>query len=133
MRSSNRKTIFLVIGALALLIAVFAIVYTQFLVQPVQGEKSIGISIVHGDGTNTEKDIQTDAKYLREALEEADLIEGVDMELGLYLLTVDNETADEKNQEWWCITKDGEMVMTGVDITPIENGDRFEIALITGW
>ena len=47
--------------------------------------------------------------------------------------TVNGVTADDAQQQWWCFTKGGEMVNTGVDDTPIADGDTFEITLTTGW
>ena len=41
--------------------------------------------------------------------------------------------ADATTEEWWCFTKDGEDVMTGVDSTPVADGDHFEITLKTGY
>ena len=52
---------------------------------------------------------------------------------GLYVLTVDGETADEAQQQWWCLTKDGEMSPTGVDDTVIADGEHYEFELKTGW
>ena len=52
---------------------------------------------------------------------------------GLYILTADGETADEDNQEWWCITQGGEQLNTGADQTPIADGDRFELTLTVGY
>ena len=49
------------------------------------------------------------------------------------MLTVDGVTADEAKQQWWCFTKGGETLMSGVDTTPIEDGDCCEITLTTGW
>ena len=49
------------------------------------------------------------------------------------VLTVDGETADEAAQEWWCFTKDGEMLMTGVDDTMIADGEQYEVKLAVGW
>ena len=51
----------------------------------------------------------------------------------MYILTVDGETADESKQQWWCITKGGEMVNTSVDTTPIQDGDQFELTLKEGY
>ena len=48
-------------------------------------------------------------------------------------VTVDGETADESIQQWWCITKGGEMLMTGVDDTMIADGEAYEFTLTTGW
>ena len=36
-------------------------------------------------------------------------------------------------QEWWCFSKGGEDLSTGVDTTPIADGDTFEATLKTGW
>ena len=70
---------------------------------------------------------------LRQALEEQKLVEGEESQYGLYVKTVNGVTADEAKEEWWCFTKDGEDVMTGVDSTPVADGDHFEITLKTGY
>lgn len=88
---------------------------------------------MHADGTTAEFALTTSEAYLRGALEQAGLIAGNQSELGLYVLTVNGETADEAKQQWWCLTKGGEDVMTGVDTTPIQDADRFELTLKTGW
>ena len=46
---------------------------------------------------------------------------------------VDGESADASQQQWWCFTKDGEMLMTGVDDTMIRDGEKYEITFTTGW
>ena len=77
--------------------------------------------------------ISTDAEFLRGALEEQKLIQGEESQYGLFVTTVNGVTADESQQQWWCFTKGGEALMTGVDSTPIANGDAFEITLTTGY
>ena len=52
---------------------------------------------------------------------------------GLYVTKVDGEEADESQQQWWCFSKDGEDLMTGVDDTMIADGDHYDITLKTGW
>ena len=37
------------------------------------------------------------------------------------------------NQEWWCFTKGGEMLMTGVDDTMIADGEQYEATFTVGW
>ena len=85
--------------------------------------------------TATEKTflIRTDAETLRRACEEQNLIAGTEGEYGLYVLTVDGETADESIQQWWCITKGGEEHFYGVDDTMILDGEQYEFTLKTGW
>ena len=89
--------------------------------------------MVHGDGTQKEFTLQTDAETLREALEEEDIIAGEESEYGLYVLTVDGETVQEEQQEWWCLTKDGQMHNYGVDDTNIADGERYELTFTVGW
>ena len=46
---------------------------------------------------------------------------------------MDGETVDDANQEWWCLTKGGESVETGVDSTPVEDGATYEWTLMVGY
>lgn len=128
----NKKLIVLTL-ILVVLVAAAAILYSQFAAKPVEGAKAIAITVAHGDKSVKELTLHTDAEYLRGALEEADLVAGTQGEYGLYVLTVDGETADEAAQEWWCFTKNGEQVNTGVDLTPISDGESYEITLKVGW
>ena len=43
------------------------------------------------------------------------------------------ETADESLQQWWCITREGEMLSTGADQTPITDGEQYELTLTEGY
>lgn len=95
--------------------------------------KQISVTVVHADGSKNQFNIATDAEYLREALENAKLISGDESQYGLFVTTVDGEKADDSEQEWWCFTKGGEMLSTGVDDTPIADGDSFEITLTVGY
>ncbi len=97
------------------------------------GAKTLTVTVVHGDGTQKEFTLQTDAETLREALEEEDIIAGEESEYGLYVLTVDGETVQEEQQEWWCLTKDGQMHNYGVDDTNIADGERYELTFTVGW
>lgn len=94
---------------------------------------TIYFTAVHGDGSQKEFTIATNELTLRKALEQEKLIEGTESDWGLYVLTVDGETADEAQQQWWCLTKDGEMTPTGVDDTVIADGEHYEFTLTTGW
>ena len=101
--------------------------------EPQEGSKKLVVTVVHGDGSSKDFSIATDAEFLRGALEEQSLIEGSESEYGLFVTAVDGETADDSLQQWWCFTKGGEMLMTGVDATPIADGEHYEITLTTGW
>ena len=97
------------------------------------GDKTITVEVIHGDGTQKDFTISTDAEFLRGALEQEGLVQGDESEYGLFVTAVDGETADSEQQQWWCFTKGGEMLMTGVDDTPIADGEQYEITLTVGW
>lgn len=130
--SKNTKKIIAVIALLVLVAAaVFAVLH--FAPSASEGDKTIAVAVIHGDGSRKDFSISTDAENLRAALEPEGLIQGQESEFGLYVLTVDGETADEDLQQWWCITKSGGQLMTGVDDTVIADGEQYEFTLTTGW
>lgn len=128
----NKK---ILIGVIVLVAAVALLLgLNHFTKAPTQaGSKTITVDVVLTDGSDTESTLHTDAEYLRGALEEAEMIEGTESEYGLFVTTVNGVTADESKQQWWCLTKDGEMLQTGVDSTPIADGDHFELTLTEGY
>ncbi len=97
------------------------------------GDKNIVVTVIHKDESKREFKINTSAETLRAACEEQNLIAGDESEYGLYVKTVDGETVNEDNQEWWSITKDGEMLMTGVDDTMIADGEQYAFTFTVGW
>ena len=131
---TNTKQKWLIGGCtlLIVLIAVFAFLYMNNKPETVQGAKTIAVEIVKPDSSRT-VEINTDAEYLRGALEEKKLIQGEELQYGLFVKTVDGLTVDDSKQEWWYFTKSGQAINTGVDTTPIEDGDKFEITLKTGY
>ena len=97
-----------------------------------KGDKTITVTVVNKE---SEKDfeINTDAEMLRGALDEIDLVQGEEGEFGLFIKTVDGYTADEAAQEWWCVTKGGEVHMTGVSETVIADGETYELTFTVGY
>ena len=94
--------------------------------------KNITVTVCSDKGKE-EFSVSTDEKFLGDALKNEGLIEGENSEYGIFIKSVNGIKADESKEQWWCITKDGENVMTGADSTPIEDGDRFELTLKTGY
>lgn len=95
--------------------------------------KTVTVTVVHADGSSKDFTVKTEKETLGEALTDEGLIAGEDSPYGLYVKTVDGETVDDANQEWWCFTKGGESVNTGVDSTPVADGDAFEITFTVGY
>ena len=110
-----------------------AVVYQTTRPEPAAGEKEITVVVVHGDGTEAEFQYQTDAEYLGQVLTDNGLVGGTESAYGLFITTVDGETADEGLQQWWCITRDWEMLSTGADQTPIADGEQYELTLTEGY
>lgn len=128
----NKKTLAAVL-VLVVLVAVAVVCWAAFGPKSVEGSKTITVDVTHSDGTLNTFEIHTDEEFLRGALEQEGLVEGTESEYGLYVLTVDGETVDEANQEWWGYTKSGEQVNYGVDTCPIADGDHYEFSFNVGW
>ena len=97
-----------------------------------EDEKHLQVEVIHGEVSNTH-DFTTDAEYLAQALLEQNIVEDNQTAYGLYILTADGVTADESKQEWWCITKDGEMLTTGASEAVIADGEHYELTLTVGY
>ena len=128
----NKKTMLAVL-ILVVLVAVAAICWVAFGPKAIEGGKTIEVDVTHKDGQTNTFVIQTDAEYLGQAMQEQGLLEGEEGPYGMYVLTVDGETVDEANQEWWGYTKSGEQVNYGVDLCPIADGEHYEFTLNIGW
>lgn len=131
--SKKTRNIIIAVAVLLVLVAAAVGVYMHFAPQPQEGAKTINVTVVHGDESQKDFTYNTDAETLREALEPEGLIAGDESEFGLFVKTVDGETADDSLQQWWCVTKGGEMTETGVDGIMIADGDNYEFTLTTGW
>lgn len=120
-------------GALVAACLLAALLYLQTRPETAAGNKTIDVVVVHGDGSEAAFQYQTDAEYLGDVLTENGLVEGTESTYGLFITTVDGETADESLQQWWCITREGEMLSTGADQTPITDGEQYELTLTEGY
>ena len=115
-----------IIAAILLVVAVAAasLLYLKFRPTTTKGEKEIEVTVIHADSSE---------EVFRKVLLDKKLISGEEGAYGLFILTVAGETADDSKQQWWCITKGGEMVNTAIETTPIQDGDKFELILKEGY
>ena len=132
-KKTGRGKIVAAVVALILVAAVLLGVYLANRPQGGAGEKTITVDVVLLDGSDTQTTITTDAEFLRGALEQEGMIQGEESDYGLFVTTVNGVTADDSKEQWWCFTKGGESLETGVDSTPIADGDAFEITLTEGY
>ena len=72
--------------------------------------------------------INTDREILGDALIDHGLVEGESGAYGLYVKRVNGILADyDVDATYWALYKNGEYLMTGVDTTPIADGEHYEL------
>lgn len=123
----NNKTIVSIVSAVVV-IAVFSMVYFIFGEKTVEGAKCLTIEVINSAGDSITYNVDTDAEYLRGAMEDAEGLTfgGYDSEFGLTLTTVNGEETDFTTAYWGTYVN-GEMCMYGIDSQPVEDGDAFKI------
>ena len=96
---------------LVVVIVGMVLIWRQFAPSAVEGQKTIGVQVVHKDESVKNFEIATEEEFLRGALEQENLIQGEESEYGLFVKTVDGET----------------------DSTPIADGESYEITFKVGY
>ncbi len=128
------KKVLIPVGVLALAIIAVVVIWLQFgMPQTTAGDKSIAVDVVLADGSTETFNYDTDLEFLGEVLTNEELIEGEMGEWGIFVTAVNGVVVDDSKEQWWCLTKGGEDVMTSFDTTPIADGDTFEITLKEGY
>ncbi|HCW53284.1 MAG TPA: hypothetical protein DG753_06015 [Clostridium sp.] len=98
------------------------------------GTKEYTFIIRDTDNTfNNEYKFETDESSLGKDLDNRGIIETDDSGTTRFVTAVDGKKADSSKQEWWNLKVNGENSVTGVDDTIINNGDKIEFVLTTGW
>ena len=91
-----------------------------------EGNTKILFTVVDKDGNETNFEIHTDKETVGDALLEVDLIEGEPGDYGLYVKTVNGITADyDTDGTYWGFFVNGEYATSGVDTTPIKEGEIY--------
>ena len=133
-KTMSKKSLILALIALVVVVGAFVGIWAATRPETQVGDKTITVTVVHKDAAEKDFEINTDAEMLRGALEQEEgLLAGEESQYGLFVKTVNGITVDDSKQQWWCFTKGGEDLFTGVDTTPISDGDKFEITLKTGY
>ena len=91
-----------------------------------EGDTVFVFAVVDADGNEKVYEIHTDKTIVGDALLELELIAGDQGEYGLYVKTVDGITVDyDTDGKYWAFYINGEYAMTGVDATPITEGEEY--------
>ncbi|MBR4026782.1 MAG: DUF4430 domain-containing protein [Lachnospiraceae bacterium] len=125
----NQKKL-LGVGLVVALVFLLGGLYINFREKPVEGSKEITIEVINSKEESVIYEVKTDAKYLRQAMEEADGLEfsGTDGEFGMMVDTVNSETVNYNiNSSYWSFYVNGTLCNYGIDTQPIEDQDAFQI------
>ena len=130
-KKQNKKVLLGVVAFLAVVVLMGAVYYFTR-PETSKGAKEVEITIVSKDGEKTEYQIDTDAEYLQQAMDEAKeeglTYSGTEGEFGLMVDTVNGEKAVyEENGAYWGFTVNGEYCNYGIAEQPVADGDEFEI------
>lgn len=119
--------------ALALVMGLLAGLYTLTRPTGVSGEKTVTVQVVHKDQSLKDFTYRTDEAFLGPVLTESGLVTGDSGPYGFYILTVDGQRADyELDKAYWALFIGEEYATTGIDTTPIHDGDRFRLVYTLG-
>ena len=96
-----------------------------------EGAKSFPLTIVDKEGNAITITVNTDKEMVGEALTELGIVEGTMGEYGLYMTHVNGIPAIwEEDGYYWSFYINDEYAMTGVDQTPIAEGESYKLAAI---
>lgn len=91
-----------------------------------EGSKVMDFTVVDKEGNTHLYTIHTDAETVGQALLELELIAGEEGPYGLYIQSVLGQTLDyDTDKMYWGFYVNGEYAMTGVDQTPVIEGERY--------
>lgn len=128
--TKNGKKIAIAAAFLAVIAVIFGVIYWNFAPKTADGAKKITIEVVDDAAASKSYTVQTDAEYLRQAMEEADglTFSGTESDYGLMVETVNGITADyNTNGAYWSFYVDGEYCNYGIDQQPVEDGQSYQI------
>ena len=130
---SVRTKKLLAVGLLLVFVLGAAAAYLVFRPRAQAGGKTVAFTVTHADASVHEFTLCSDAETLGQLLKENALVEGEEGPYGIFVSAVDGESVDSAKEEWWNFTKDGEMLMTGIDDTVIADGEHYEAVFTVGY
>jgi len=133
MNLKNKK---IIVSLIVIVIAIFGMVgYRAFInSKQIQGEKEYTLIVRDTDSTfKDEFNFKTEEGSLGKDLDNRNLIETDNSGASRFVTGVNGKNADASKKEWWNLKVNGENSQTGVDDTPINDGDKIEFILTTGW
>ena len=122
----HRRFLIAGVALFCLLAVAMGMIWQQSRPEAESGNKHIIVEVIHKDAAHTVFEYQTEHGYLGDLLLETGLITGTTGEYGLFVETVDGETADySADQSWWQLSCNGERAQTGADSIVLHDGDQY--------
>lgn len=129
----KNKKILIAVIALVVIAALMVGVYFVTREKPVEGQKTVTVTVVHKDGSEKLFTCKTTEAYLGPVLLAEKIVEGDMGDYGLFITAADGEIADYSvDGGWWAVYKGEEQTTTGADQVVIEDGDSFRIVYTVG-
>ena len=129
----KKRSIFLALGTLVCVMALFLGLYTLSRPDTTVGQKNITVEVIHKDASTKTFTYDTDEEYLGDVLLQEGLVEGEEGPYGLYIKSVDGEVADyEVDQSYWALYEGEEYATQSADQTVMEDGDHFRLVYTIG-
>ncbi len=128
----NKKTLIVVL-ALVLVVGAMAGLFLATRKDTVAGGKSITITVVHGDGSSKDFQVNTAEEFLGAVLLNEEIVVGEMGPYGLVISTVDGEEASwEANQSYWALYEGEDYATTGADGIVLTDGGVYKLVYTIG-
>lgn len=127
--TGNKRKIGIAVAALCAAAVLLGVIYLVFAPKAAAGGKAIVIEVVDDKQDTVTYETDTDAEYLRGAMEDAGIeFSGTESEYGLMVETVNGLYADYvKDKAYWAFYMGEEYCNYGVDTQPVEDGKTYRI------
>ena len=132
MEKNSTKKIVVGLVILAVLVAGFLLCYNKFAAKGTVGDKAIVIEVVDSNGTSSEYDVNTDAEYLKDAMDELSASDstfsfsGQEGDYGLMVEVINGEQAIyAEDNAYWALYVNGKYGQYGVTEQPVVDGDTY--------
>lgn len=135
MDKKQNKKIIIGLVILVAVIAVLVIGYQFLKPQPMKGDKTVQVTVVSEDQTEKEYEVQTDAEYLQQVMDEAEGLTytGIEGDYGLMVEKVNDEIASyDENNAYWAFYVNDEYCNYSISEQPVADGDEFKIVFTRG-
>ncbi len=127
-----KKSVKIALGVAGIIVLIGALiaVWMLFGAKPQAGAKEVTIEVIDSTGASAVYELNTDAEFLRQAMDEAEGLtyDGEEGEYGIMISAINGEVADYNvNGAYWGFYVNDAYCNYGIDTQPVMDGDAFII------